>query len=84
MNGGSGLVTILVPGVSLVDNPITWNYNQKNKELIIDYKTGQDLFNYQVSFHEGDHVTLRYEKITQSKESSSLFRNTIELTKTKS
>lgn len=83
MKEGSGLVTILVPGISLVDNPISWNYHQGDEELIIDYQTGQAPFNYQVTFQSGDRVFLRYEIFTQSSESTSLFRNTIELLKEK-
>lgn len=82
LNGGSGMVTILVPGVSLVDNPISWSFDQENEELTIDYQTGQDPFNYEVSFHPGDRVTLFYELITQTDESNSIFRNTIKLAKT--
>lgn len=79
MNDGTGVVTIIVPGNSLVDNPISWSYDQDNEELTIDYQNGLDPFNYNVSFRSGDRVTLHYEEIRQSNESISLFRNTIEL-----
>lgn len=79
MNDGTGVVTIIVPGISLVDNPISWSFDEDNEELTIDYQNGLDPFNYEVSFHSGDRITLRYEEISQSNGSISLFRNTIEL-----
>ena len=82
MNGGSGLVTINIPGISLPDNnPISWNFNQTIEEMTIDYQTGQDPFTFNVIIQSDDLVTLENKMIRESSESTSLLQTTIELSK---
>ncbi len=75
---GSGTVTLNVPGLSLAPNTsIFWSLNNSGDVITIDYRTGQEPFDYQLTVNSENSLTWLYETFTDNNGVTSYFSATI-------